>query len=198
MSDWIKQENEILNESLEEGQSNMGSINHSRAQGKLIVSLAQDERLEIMPELSIDLKGIDITKFGFKSTVELKPDISVYWQTPVPEAEPLDDIIRSPSPPDLAIEIISTSQTLNEMTNKVKAYFALNVKSCWLVLPSLSTIYVFSPPHHYRVFPQDTELVDETMDIHLPLQKVFKKHSETIQKVGYMPKTSEAAQQHDV
>jgi Uma2 family endonuclease len=158
----------------------VGSVNHSRIQGKLIVLLAQDERLEVMPELSIDLKGLDISQFGFKSTVELKPDISVYWQTPVPEAEPLDDIIRSPSPPDLAIEIISASQTLTEMMNKMKTYFALGVKSCWLVLPSLSTIYVFSPPHHYRVFPPDSELVDEIMDIHLPIHKVFKRRSKTV------------------
>jgi len=114
---------ELEHDTIDDGRLNMGSINHSRAQGKLIVSLAQDERLEVMPELSIDLKGLDISQFGFKSTIELKPDISVYWQTPVPEAEPLDDLIRSPSP----IEIISTSQTLTEMTNKVKAYFALDV-----------------------------------------------------------------------
>lgn len=170
----------IENEIIDEGKSNMGSVNHSRVQGRIIVSLAQDERLEVMPELSIDLKGLDITQFGFKATVELKADISVYWQIPAPEPEPLDDLIRSPLPPDLAIEILSTSQTVTEMTNKVKAYFALEVKSCWLVLPSLSTIYVFSPPHHYRVYPPDTELLDETMDIHLPIQKVFKKRSKTV------------------
>ncbi|HAI70157.1 MAG TPA: hypothetical protein DCM38_12075 [Gammaproteobacteria bacterium] len=181
MSELIELEHDII----DDGKLNRPVlINHSRAQGKLIVLLAQDERLEVMPELSIDLKGLDISQFGFKSTIELKPDISVYWQTPVPEAEPLDDLIRSPSPPDLAIEIISISQTLTEMTNKVKAYFALDVKSCWLVLPSLSTIYVFSPPHRYRVFPPDTELVDETMDIHLPIQKVFKSCSETLKKLG--------------
>ncbi len=165
-------------EIIDDGKSSMGSINHSRAQGRLIVSLAQDDRLEVMPELSIDLKGLDTSQFGLKSAVELKPDISVYWQTPVPEAKQLDDIIRSPSPPDLAIEIISASQTLTEMINKVKAYFALGVKSCWLVLPGLSTIYVFSPPHKYHAFPPDTELVDETMDIRLPIQKVFTIRSE--------------------
>ena len=176
MSELIEQNNHVF----DEGEFPMGSVNHSRTQGKLIVALSQDERLEVMPELSIDLKGLDISPFGFKSMVELKPDISVYWQTPVPEAEPLDDIIRSPSPPDLAIEIISTSQTLTEMTNKVKAYFALGVKSCWLVLPSLSTIYVFSPPHHYRVFPPDSELIDEIMAIHLPLHQVFKRRSKKV------------------
>jgi hypothetical protein len=87
---------ELEHETIDDGKLNRGSIKHSRAQGKLIVSLAQDERLEVMPELSIDLKGLDISQFGFKSTIKLKPEISVYWQTPVPEAEPLDDIICSP------------------------------------------------------------------------------------------------------
>jgi hypothetical protein len=175
-----------MNEAIDifdEEEAEMGSINHSKAQGQLIVALAQDDRLEIMPELSIDINGLDLSQFKLKATVDLKPDISVYWQTPVPEAEPLDDIIRSPIPPDLAIEIISSSQTLTEMTNKVKAYFTLGVKSCWVVLPNLSTIYVFSPPHNYRAFTLDNELVDEPMNIRLSIEKVFKKRSKSVQKV---------------
>jgi Uma2 family endonuclease len=173
---------EIIAEEMVE-ENEMGSINHSKAQGNLIVALAQDERLAVMPELSIDLNGLDLSQFEVKATIDLKPDISVYWQTPVPEADdPWDDIIRSPLPPDLAIEIISSSQTLNEMTNKVKAYFALGVKSCWLVLPNLYTIYVFSPPHKSRVFGPENEVIDEIIDIHLPIQKVFRRRTNKTQK----------------
>ncbi len=171
----------------------MGSINHSKTLGNLIVALAQDERLTVMPELSLDPNGLDLSKFEVKASVELKPDISVYRQTPVPEAEnPWDDIIRSPSPPDLAIEIISTSQTLTEMTNKVKAYFALGVKSCWLLLPSLATIHVFSPPYQSRVYGPESEIIDEKIDIHLPLQKVFRRTSAKTQK-DLMTKKNEQA-----
>jgi hypothetical protein len=163
---------------LEDERSDMGSVNHSLVQGNLILALGQNDQLEVMPELSIDLNGLDISQFGLKASVELKADISVYWQTQLPKAELPDDIIRSPTPPDLAIEIISSSQTIPEMTNKVKAYFTLGVKSCWLVLPSLCTTYVFSSPHKYRIFTPDAELVDEVMDIHLPIQKIFKRRSE--------------------
>jgi len=49
------------------------------------------------------------------------------------------------------------------------------VKSCWLVLPSLTTIYVFSSYSQYQVFGPDTELVDKVMGIHLPIPKVFRR-----------------------
>ncbi|EDN66253.1 protein containing DUF820 [Beggiatoa sp. PS] len=127
-----------------------------------------------MPELSLDVTQIDLNQFGLKSKDELKPDVCVY--TTPPETEPPDDMLKTTQMPDLAIEILSPSQTISELINKLKAYFALNIKSCWLVIPSITIITVYSQLREYKTFDlNDTELVDEVMDIHLPIQKVFKK-----------------------
>jgi Uma2 family endonuclease len=84
--------------------------------------------------------------------------------------------------PDLAVEVLSPSQTINELIKKIEAYFALNVKSCWLAIPSLEEVRVFSQLQSYKTFDMnDTEVIDEVMDIRIPIQKLFKKRSNKVQ-----------------
>jgi len=54
---------------------------------------------------------------------------------------------------------------------KMKAFLALGVKSCWLVMPVIEVINIYSPNHRETFDMNDTELVDKIMDIHLPIQK---------------------------
>jgi len=76
--------------------------------------------------------------------------------------------------PDLAIEILSPRQAVDYLVRKINAYFKLGVKSCWLVIPSLDEVRVFSQPRSYKSFDlNSTEIVDEVMDIHLPIANVF-------------------------
>ena len=78
----------------------------------------------------------------------------------------------------MAIEILSPSQSLETLKNKVYAYFALGVKSCWLAIPSIEAIDIYSQPKQHRTFTiNDTEVIDELLEIHLPIQKVFKRRS---------------------
>ncbi|RKZ38875.1 MAG: hypothetical protein DRQ49_13120 [Gammaproteobacteria bacterium] len=160
----------------ENEEQNMGSVIHSGTQAKLVGLLFNDEKFSLFTELSLDTTQIDLSQFGLKSKDELKPDVCLY--TNPPEVEPPDDIVKTTQMPDLAIEILSPSQTVSELIAKIKAYFALNIKSCWLVIPALTTINVFTQPKHYKTFTlNDSEVVDELMDIHLPIVKLFHKSS---------------------
>jgi len=151
----------------------MGSVIHSATQAKLAGLLLNEDKFSVFTELSLDATQIDLSQFGLKSKDELKPDVCLYIHPP--EVEPPDDIIKATQMPDLVIEILSPSQTISELIGELKAYFALEVKSCWLVIPSLTTINVFTQLKHYKTFTlNDTEVIDEVMDIHLPIQKVFK------------------------
>jgi len=79
--------------------------------------------------------------------------------------------------PLLVIEIISTRQYLDDILAKFEAYFALEVKSCWLVTPVLESITVYSQTldnfKPFEVTRGDTEVVDDVLGIRLPLLKVF-------------------------
>ncbi|OAD19347.1 hypothetical protein THIOM_005024, partial [Candidatus Thiomargarita nelsonii] len=48
-------------------ESEMGSVNHSLAQGKLTGLLINDERFTVMPELSLDVSQRDLNPFGLKA-----------------------------------------------------------------------------------------------------------------------------------
>ncbi|GEM_PF-6170491 len=76
--------------------------------------------------------------------------------------------------PLCVIEILSPTQSLNELTTKAKGYFQHGVQSCWIVLPTMSNIYVYSSPSEYDIFRATETLVDSKLNISFPLVEVFK------------------------
>jgi Uma2 family endonuclease len=177
MNEVIEFENGILDEE----RRDMPSKKHSMTQTSLTVLFGTDERFTTFVELSLDATSINLSQFDMKAKDELIPDISVYS-----EALPFDDKlgsdeVRVTQMPDLAVEVLSPSQTLNELLNKMEAFFALGVKSCWLAMPSLEVVRVFSQPLCYKDFNMnDMEVIDDVMDIRLPIQKVFKWRSKAV------------------
>jgi hypothetical protein len=73
------------------------------------------------------------------------------------------------------VEILAApSQTITELLKKISAFFALGIKSCWLVMPSVEVIKVYSQQGLYKTFDiNDTEVIDDVLDLHLPIQKIF-------------------------
>lgn len=156
-----------------EEDEDMGSLNHSLVQGNLTVLLSYDERFTVLPELSLDTSHIDLSQFNLRTKEELKPDISVYLDPP--ESVPVD-VLRVQKMPDLSIEILSPSQGISGLIAKIKAYFALGVRSCWLIIPATKTIQVYSQPTEGETFDtKDIEVIDKVMDIKIPVNRVFKR-----------------------
>jgi Uma2 family endonuclease len=180
-------ENCAFEEEVLEENTDMPSKRHSLTQTNLTVLLGNDERFATFVELSLDATSIDLSHFGLKNKAEIVPDLCVYQQSPPLVDEPDEDEVRITIMPELAIEVLSPTQSINELLKKIKAYFALGVKSCWLVMPALEEVRVFSQQlQHYRNFDiNHSELIDdEVMDIHLPIQKVFRSRSPNCRSVG--------------
>jgi len=163
------------NELLDDEELDMGSINHSFAQTKLTSLLDNDERFVTFVELSLDVSAIDLNKFNLKMKDELVPDVCVYaGHPPQPNPEIEADLLKVSQMPDLAIEVLSPSQSVHYLVKKIKAYFALGVKSCWLVAPTVDVIHVYSRADQHKTYDMsDTEVIDEVMDIRLPIKKIF-------------------------
>jgi hypothetical protein len=170
MSEVIDIEEEILEDEYDKGDE-MGSVNHSVAQGRISGLLFNDGRFTVMPELSLDMSQIELSQFGLKAKNELKADICLY---PNSVGGRTRDLLRMPEMPLLAIEVISPEQGIRVILAKFDAYFALGVKSCWLVMPEIKTITVYSQPDKFNNFDcNDTEVVDDVMDIRLPISQIF-------------------------
>ena len=59
--------------------------------------------------------------------------------------------------PDLAIEVLSPSNTANEIAEKVETYLRAGVRLVWLVNPTRQTVTVHTPDHVARtLFAADT------------------------------------------
>jgi Uma2 family endonuclease len=131
----------------------------------------------------LDVSQIDLSPFGIKD--ELIPDISVYVNEAQTESvtaaeqtvdliDDDDDILKVTEMPDLVIEVLSPRQAISDLLSKFKAYFALGVKSCWLVMPSVKVIKIYSiKGHKICDIQHDADVVDEVMDIRLPIQNIF-------------------------
>jgi len=162
---------EFEDEVIDDEESDMGSINHSLAQVMIASLLVNDERFTVLTELSLDISQHDFSKYGVKAK-ELKPDVCIY-SNEVGYQE--SDIIKMTDMPLLAIEILSPTQGTKELKDKIHAYFDLGVKSCWLVIPDVKLISVYAKEGGFKNFDMsDTEVIDEVMDIRLPIQNVFK------------------------
>ena len=157
----------------ETGEPEMGSFSHSFAQSQLTILLSEKQKFRAMVELSLDATQIDLSQFGLKNQNELIPDISIY-QRGGHRPKKGRDILKISEMPLLVIEILSPKQGLDDIIAKFEAYFALGVKSCWLVIPLNESITVYSAPEHFKTFGnENTEVIDEIMAIQLPIKEIF-------------------------
>ncbi|OQY44451.1 MAG: hypothetical protein B6247_30240 [Candidatus Parabeggiatoa sp. nov. 2] len=170
MSDSYELENNAI-----DGEDEMGSLNHSTVQINLggLLKFKCDKKLAVMSELSLDISQYDLSEYDIDAKEELKPDVCAYRKRPIiPKGK--TDLVKVSQMPDLVIEILSPRQAVDYLIRKMNAYFKLGVKSGWLVIPSLDEVRVFSQPRSYKSFDlNSTEIVDEVMEIQLPIASVF-------------------------
>ena len=137
------------------------SRNHSLVQSYMTVALMRyDDKLSILPEFSLELDGKPFV-----------PDISVFRR--LQEVNALHDEIKGTEPPLLAVEILSSTQPLDDLVQKANAYLEAGVQSCWIVQPSLQTITVFLPGQK-PLTHTDGEVNDQATGVTVKLEDVFR------------------------
>ncbi len=139
----------------------MGSKHHSSLQESLIVQMAFKYYgvYRTVPELSLEIDG-----------KERIPDLAIYKSYKI---VPGYDEIKTKDMPLGVIEILSPTQRLTELVHKSRMYFDAGIKSYWLVLPDVSSIYVYSQKDTHQVFTSKDTLIDKNLNIELELAKVF-------------------------
>lgn len=138
----------------------MPSKLHSVITQRLTVFLVNNygDQFEILPELTLD------------TSEKTTPDIAIC------QPEEIDftvDEIKRKEPPLATIEILSPTQVLQTLLDKTNEYFSFGVKSCWVILPTLKTVYVYSAPYKFEVFSPGDDLYDAKLDIKMPIDTLF-------------------------
>ena len=116
----------------------MPSLNHSAIQINVAVEFARNRAYRVHSELTLDIAGKAYT-----------PDLSVY---PRQTLDLRHDQIRATAPPLLVVEVFSPKQGLQDVTDKVDAYFAHGVKSCWVVVPPLNAVRIIAADGYEETF----------------------------------------------
>jgi Uma2 family endonuclease len=168
-----------------EEKKEMGSINHSLVQSRLIKALP-DDNYAIATELSLDvssperqevLKKCNISPDRKSKQETIIPDICLFSAGEIDYLEPdEEDVLKTEKVPLLCVEIVSSSQSSTQILRKFGVYFAMGVKSCWYVDPKLKLINVYSENlRNVETFTKAAEVIDPHLDIRLPLTKILSK-----------------------
>ena len=140
----------------------MPSKNHSIVQGNLTteINILFRKQFTLMPEVEI----------AMPSKPNCVPDIAIY---PKLTFNFLDDELVMTDMPLTAIEIVSPSQSDNDIIKKINRYFEAGVKSCWFVMSGFQAISVYSSIGKYEFFTSEMTLIDRATGIELPLGDIF-------------------------
>ena len=84
-----------------------------------------------------------------------------------------NDVLVATRLPLTTIEILSPRQALDDLIDKASAYLAAGVRSCWIVMPKLQGVAVFSAPGTYVFFRGAEVLCDAATGVELPLAPLF-------------------------
>ena len=77
--------------------------------------------------------------------------------------------------PDLAIEVISESNSAYEVQVKIHEYFDVGVRPVWVIYPDQAEVCVYSAPKEVRVLGLGEQLDGEDLlpGFRLPLSTLF-------------------------
>lgn len=107
----------------------MPSFNHSYICREVLKQLFQDEKLDALPELTLDIENGIIPDISVYSREEVKPDF-------------FRDYSKYPEIPVLAIEVISASQNIQTLLEKAEMLVKNGVKAVWTIEPFSRTVFV--------------------------------------------------------
>jgi Uma2 family endonuclease len=135
------------------------SRNHGYIQA-LITGAILRYREEYTPfgELTLQLGDLKVT-----------PDICVYPKMSVNFQE---DVVRMTEPPLLAVEIVSPSQSTQDVVDKIRDMLDAGVASCWLVQPATETISIFTADAKPRTVSEGT-VSDPATEIEVEIDEIF-------------------------
>jgi Uma2 family endonuclease len=101
--------------------------------------------------------------------LKVTPDVCVYPKMSVNFQE---DVVQMTEPPLLAVEIVSPSQSTQDVVDKITDMLEAGVESCWLVQPAMETVTIFTPGAKPNTVTSGT-LTDPATEIEVEIDEIF-------------------------
>ncbi len=111
------------------------------------------------------------TTYHLSGIPDREPDTSFIRR----ERLPKDPNVDPDMPPDVAVEVVSRTDTFGTVNLKVKQYLDVGVRMVWLINPDLKTIDVYQPGEPSRRFNIGDSLVGDPVipGFALPVSELF-------------------------
>jgi len=161
-------QDELAEDEIEDSEE-MGSYNHGYIQVRLGILFDRLGNFTPINELSLDVSGVDLTKFDLRTKEEIKPDIALYPKRGLSQPR---DILKMREMPLLVVEILSPRQGIYDILEKFRLYFELGIRSCWLVEPATRVVTVYGSIYDWQAFITN-DVVDEKVGVRLPIAEIF-------------------------
>jgi Uma2 family endonuclease len=103
----------------------------------------------------------------------LAPDVSFLQASRIPPTGVTKKFI--PGAPDLAVEVVSPGDTMNEVDAKVQDWLAAGTRLVWVVNPKPRTVTVHAAAHRPVILTEDQQLDGEDVvpGFSLPVREIF-------------------------
>ena len=135
------------------------SLNHGFLQAIITGELLRyREKYTPFSELTLQIDDLHVT-----------PDLCVY---PKMEMNFQEDVVRMTEPPLITVEILSPTQSQQDVMDRINDMLDAGVKSCWLVQPVTETITMFAGDKKPTTVSTGT-LRDPATDIEVDLADIF-------------------------
>jgi Uma2 family endonuclease len=112
--------------------------------------------------------------------LQRRPDVAFVSHASWPVHRRVPDVAVWDMVPDLAIEVVSPSNTANHVHEKIHEYFKAGVSRVWVVYPRQKEVYVYASPTEIQVLQLGVELDggDLVPGFRLPLAALFEDDAE--------------------
>jgi Uma2 family endonuclease len=107
--------------------------------------------------------------------LDRRPDVAFVSYQRWPRQRPVPSTAAWSVVPNLAVEVVSPTNTAPEVLRKVRDYFRAGTQRVWVVYPDEEQVYVYSSPTSIRVLERSGELDGEEVlpGFRLALSELF-------------------------
>jgi len=95
--------------------------------------------------------------FVLGPNIKRAPDVSFLRAERAKQIDPNADI---PAAPDIAIEVLSPTDTMLAMRRKIRQYFAAGAQCVWIVYPETREVEVWKQPSQPQTLLQETDVLE--------------------------------------
>jgi Uma2 family endonuclease len=112
--------------------------------------------------------------------LQRRPDVAFVSHAKRPVQRRVPDVAVWDMVPDLTVEVVSSSNTANQVQEKIQEYFSAGVVGVWVVYPIQQLVYVYSSPTQIRVLKlgEDLDGGELIPGFRLPLAALFEDEPE--------------------